>query len=84
MAVIDAPAEGHRRKSPFYTQLYFQVLIAIAAGAAIGIFFPTFAYTDAVDPVTGAVTEVRTRIPENAWVTTYRIPRHHLHAGTRH
>ncbi|ESQ79058.1 dicarboxylate/amino acid:cation symporter [Asticcacaulis sp. YBE204] len=29
-----------RKKSPFYTHLYFQVLVAIAAGAAIGHFYP--------------------------------------------
>ena len=40
MAVIGAPAEGHRRKGPFYTQLYFQVLFAIFAGGLIGALFP--------------------------------------------
>ncbi len=39
MAVIDAPAEGQRRKGPFYTQLYFQVLFAIFAGGLIGYLY---------------------------------------------
>jgi aerobic C4-dicarboxylate transport protein len=39
MAVIEAPAEGQRRKGPFYTQLYFQVLFAIFAGGLIGYFY---------------------------------------------
>ncbi|MDP3739368.1 MAG: C4-dicarboxylate transporter DctA [Hyphomonadaceae bacterium] len=36
MAVIGAPAEGQRRKGPFYTQLYFQVVAAIIIGGTIG------------------------------------------------
>jgi aerobic C4-dicarboxylate transport protein len=36
MAVIGAPAEGQRRKGPFYTQLYFQVVAAIIVGGTIG------------------------------------------------
>lgn len=36
MAVIEAPAVGPRRKGPFYTHLYFQVIFAILIGGAIG------------------------------------------------
>lgn len=36
MAVIETPAEGPRRKGPFYTHLYFQVIFAILIGGAIG------------------------------------------------
>ncbi|MFT3724681.1 MAG: C4-dicarboxylate transporter DctA [Hyphomonadaceae bacterium] len=36
MAVIEAPAERPRRKKPFYTHLYFQVILAIVMGGAIG------------------------------------------------
>jgi len=39
MVAIDAPAEGQRRKGPFYFQLYFQVLFAIVAGGFIGHFY---------------------------------------------
>ncbi len=39
MAVIGTPAEGSRRKGPFYTQLYFQVLFAILVGGLIGHFY---------------------------------------------
>lgn len=39
MAVIDAPADSARRKGPFWTQLYFQVLAAILAGGLIGHFW---------------------------------------------
>lgn len=39
MAVIEAPAEGQRRKTPFYAQLYFQVIFAIIAGGLIGHFY---------------------------------------------
>ena len=74
MAVLETPAEGLRRKGPFYTQLYFQVLFAIAAGAVIGGLFPTFSYAPGVDPLTGTPELVRSRIPENAWVTTYLNP----------
>jgi aerobic C4-dicarboxylate transport protein len=74
MAVLETPAEGSRRKGPFYTQLYFQVLFAIALGALIGALVPTYSYSDAVDPVTGALKRVRTPIAENAWVTAYLNP----------
>ena len=53
MAVIDAPAEGHRRKGPFYSQLYFQVLFAIFAGGLIGAFFPLWHTAPLLDAVTG-------------------------------
>jgi len=39
MAVLETPAEGSRRKGPFYTELYFQVLFAILAGGLIGHFY---------------------------------------------
>ncbi len=39
MAVIGTPAEATRRKGPFYTQLYFQVLFAILIGGLIGHFY---------------------------------------------
>src|SRR5688572_3474671 len=39
MAVVEAPAEGQRRRGPFYTQLYFQVLFAIFAGGLIGYLY---------------------------------------------
>jgi aerobic C4-dicarboxylate transport protein len=39
MAVMEAPAEGQRRRGPFYTQLYFQVLFAIFAGGLIGYLY---------------------------------------------
>jgi aerobic C4-dicarboxylate transport protein len=40
MAVIDASAsEKPRKKGPFFTQLYFQVLLAIFAGGLIGHFY---------------------------------------------
>ncbi len=39
MAVLDTPAEGSRRKGPFWTQLYFQVLTAILVGGLIGHFW---------------------------------------------
>jgi aerobic C4-dicarboxylate transport protein len=40
MAVIDAPADKPRRRGPFYTQLYFQVLFAIIAGGVLGYYYP--------------------------------------------
>lgn len=39
MAVIDAPTDSARRKGPFWTQLYFQVLAAILVGGLIGHFW---------------------------------------------
>jgi aerobic C4-dicarboxylate transport protein len=36
MAAIDVPSEGPRRKGPFYTHLYFQVITAIVIGGTIG------------------------------------------------
>ncbi len=39
MVAIGAPADEKRRKGPFYTQLYFQVLFAIFAGGLIGHFY---------------------------------------------
>jgi len=39
MVATSAPAEGQRRKRPFYFQLYFQVLFAIFAGGLIGHFY---------------------------------------------
>ena len=83
MAVIDAPAEGHRRKGPFYTQLYFQVLFAIFAGGLIGAFFPLWHTAPLLDAVTGqpaidpATLKPLTHqvaIAENAWVREYLKP----------
>lgn len=39
MAVLETPAAGPRRKSPFYAQLYFQVIAAILIGGLIGHFY---------------------------------------------
>jgi aerobic C4-dicarboxylate transport protein len=39
MAVLETPASGPRRKGPFYTELYFQVLAAILIGGFIGHFY---------------------------------------------
>jgi len=39
MAVIDAQDASARRKGPFWTQLYFQVLTAILVGGLIGHFW---------------------------------------------
>jgi aerobic C4-dicarboxylate transport protein len=39
MAVLETPAAGSRRKGPFYTELYFQVLAAILVGGFIGHFY---------------------------------------------
>ena len=39
MAVLETPAAGSRRKGPFYTELYFQVLAAILIGGFIGHFY---------------------------------------------
>jgi len=39
MAVLETPVAGSRRKGPFYTELYFQVLAAILVGGFIGHFY---------------------------------------------
>ncbi len=40
MAVVDVPTDAKpRKKGPFFTQLYFQVLFAIVAGGMIGHFY---------------------------------------------
>jgi len=39
MVTIDASGAAPKRKSPFYTHLYFQVLLAIIAGGLIGHFY---------------------------------------------
>jgi aerobic C4-dicarboxylate transport protein len=83
MAVLDTPVEGVRRKGPFYTQLYFQVLFAIFLGGLIGALFPLWSYSPAIDPATGtAVLDplsgkaklVATAIPDHAWVREYLKP----------
>ncbi len=79
MAVIEAPAEGQRRRGPFYTQLYFQVLFAIFAGAVVGAMFPLTLLTDAIDPVTGQpvidpATQQVKQVPVHAWVRDYINP----------
>jgi aerobic C4-dicarboxylate transport protein len=35
------PADGPAKRRPFYTQLYFQVLMAILLGGLLGHFYPT-------------------------------------------
>ena len=42
MAVLETPAAGSRRKGPFYTELYFQVLAAILIGGFIVAFAALF------------------------------------------
>lgn len=83
MAVLDTPVAGVRRKGPFYTQLYFQVLFAIFLGGLIGALFPLWSYSPAIDPATGtAVLDplsgkaklVATAIPDHAWVREYLKP----------
>jgi aerobic C4-dicarboxylate transport protein len=83
MAVIDAPAGGQRRKGPFYTELYFQVLLAIFVGGLIGAFFPLWHNVPALDPATGqpvldpVTLQPVTRqvaIAENGWVREYLKP----------
>ncbi|WP_122664451.1 dicarboxylate/amino acid:cation symporter [Pseudomonas viridiflava] len=37
------PAQGVKAKQPFYKAMYFQVLIGIVAGIAVGHYWPTFA-----------------------------------------
>ncbi|MEQ1782215.1 MAG: C4-dicarboxylate transporter DctA [Hyphomonadaceae bacterium] len=82
MAVLDTAAPP-RRKGPFYTQLYFQVLFAIFVGGLIGTFFPLSSYSPVIDPVTGAAVLdpishkaklIATVIPEHAWVRDYLQP----------
>jgi len=83
MAVIDAPADRQRRKGPFYTELYFQVLIAIFTGGLIGAFFPLWNTIPVLDPATGqpmidpATLDPLTRqvaIAEHGWVREYLKP----------
>jgi aerobic C4-dicarboxylate transport protein len=74
MAVIEAPVEGQRRKGPFWTHLYFQVLLAIFVGGLIGALVPTFRYEHVVDPATNLLVEKAIPIPENAWLKEYLNP----------
>ncbi len=80
MAVIQAPAgDKARRHGPFYTQLYFQVLLAIFLGGLIGALFPVTLMKDVVDPVTGqpvidAATGKIEQVAVNAWVRDYLNP----------
>jgi aerobic C4-dicarboxylate transport protein len=74
MAVTEALAEGQRRRGPFYTQLYFQVLFAIFAGGLLGAMFPTVRIEQVLDPVTQTMVAKSVKIPENAWLTTYINP----------
>lgn len=83
MAVLDTPAATPRRKGPFYTQLYFQVLFAIFVGGLIGALYPLWSYSQALDPATGAAIVdpisgkaklAATAIPEHAWVREYLKP----------
>lgn len=83
MAVLETLAVTPRRKGPFYTQLYFQVLFAIFAGGLIGALFPLWSYGSAIDPATGAAMLdplsgkaklVATAIPDHAWVREYLKP----------
>lgn len=75
MAAIGAPAGGEaRRKGPFWTQLYFQVLIAIFVGGLIGALNPLTELQNVVDPATGALTQKAVPIAEHAWVREYLKP----------
>ena len=74
MAVLETPAEGPRRKSPFYAELYFQVLLAIFLGGLIGFLFPLNSYVQAIDPATGLVASKASPIAENQWVAQYLKP----------
>ena len=74
MAVLETPAEGPRRKSPFYAELYFQVLLAIFLGGLIGFLFPLNSYVQAIDPATGLVASKASPISENQWVAQYLKP----------
>lgn len=74
MAAIDASDEGQRRKGPFYTQLYFQVLFAIFAGGIVGALYPLTEMALVTDPETGITIEKAVPIPEHAWVAQYLNP----------
>jgi aerobic C4-dicarboxylate transport protein len=75
MAVIDATAaSAPRKRGPFYTQLYFQVLFAIFAGGLLGAMFPTVRVEEVLDPATQTMVTKTIKIPENAWLTTYINP----------
>jgi aerobic C4-dicarboxylate transport protein len=74
MAVLDTPADGPRRKGPFYAELYFQVLFAIFLGGLIGFLFPLNSYLQAVDSATGLSVTTATPIAENQWVAQYLKP----------
>jgi aerobic C4-dicarboxylate transport protein len=67
MAASYAPAEtGPRRKGPFYTQLYFQVLFAIFLGGLIGALYPS----TRVEEFFGRPVE----FAQNTWVREYLNP----------
>ena len=75
MVAIPASAGGGaRRHGPFYTQLYFQVLLAIFLGGLIGFLFPLNTYVEAVDPATGLAVNKAVPIAENQWVAQYLKP----------
>ncbi len=75
MANIQVGAEAPRRKrGPFFTQLYFQVLFAIVVGGFLGAYFPLNSYTEVVDPATGVIRTVATPIAENQWIAQYLNP----------
>jgi aerobic C4-dicarboxylate transport protein len=74
MAAIEASSDGQRRKAPFWTQLYFQVLFAIFAGGLLGAMFPTVRIEHVLDPATQTMIVKTIKIPENAWLTAYIYP----------
>jgi aerobic C4-dicarboxylate transport protein len=74
MAAIDARSDGRRRRGPFYTQLYFQVLFAILAGGVIGALYPLNEIALVTDPATGVAVERAVPIEEHAWVAQYLNP----------
>jgi aerobic C4-dicarboxylate transport protein len=78
MAVIDAPADSHRRKGPFWTQLYFQVLLAIFLGGLLGALYPLTLMKDAVDangvPIIDEATKQIKQVPVHAWMREYINP----------
>lgn len=75
MVAIPASAGGGaRRHGPFYTQLYFQVLLAIFLGGLIGFLFPLNTYVEAIDPATGEAVTKAVPIAENQWVAQYLKP----------
>jgi aerobic C4-dicarboxylate transport protein len=78
MAVIDAPADRPRRRGPFYTQLYFQVLFAIFAGGLLGAMYPLTLMKDALDasgvPIIDEATGQIKQVPVHAWVRDYINP----------